>query len=105
MGLPDVAISRHAWARFLERRVGEGCPEAELKSIMANAVPEDLGAASVIRLMANNYRGAKYYHHGGWRLVLDENETELITIERRVLKPIKRAKKKPPPERRRGVWK
>lgn len=99
----NPSISSHALKRFIERRDhSRGCPLVELKELLQRAEPEELGVAGVRRLMRNNFEKAKYYIFNGWRFVLSEDETRLITCERRILKPYKPKKDLKP--KRRGVW-
>lgn len=77
-------ITRHAWQRFVERWPGFSprCPRSTLLGLLARAEPEDLGAGNVLRLLANGYQKAHYYRCDGWRFVLSEDKSLLLTCER-----------------------
>jgi hypothetical protein len=83
---PDVQVTPHAWERFVERMAAvsptyPSCPMMTLQVILEEAVPEDLGAGAVIRMLRNGLQPAAYYRYGKLRLVLDEDRERLITIE------------------------
>lgn len=80
----SIVITRHAWQRFKERWQGEH-PESftkELVRLLKAAQPEDIGHGAVVRAITNGFRPARYYIAEGWRFVLDEEETRLLTCER-----------------------
>lgn len=100
MNPATVYISRHAWLRFITRH-GDPlptCPMCAIRRMLAMANPEDLGSGATIRLMNNGLTPAVYYATDNWRLVLNESETTLMTVERIVFK--KRTKNKPHRRRR-----
>ena len=82
----EVEISGHAWERFIERMAAvsdefPACPMMVLQTIIESSTREDLGAGAVIRMFKNKLRPAVYFRYGQLRLVLDESERRLITIE------------------------
>lgn len=99
--IPPAAITRHAWQQFVTRWIktfGDlpRCPVAEFKRLSAMAQPEDIGYGAAVRLMDNGLIPARYYAVEGWRFVLNEQGTMLITVERILLKKKKRAQGKRP---------
>lgn len=84
---PEVAISHHAWRQFIERhRAFLGglpkCPANVLRRLMAVAEPEDLGGGNVLRMLDNGLEPAQYFCAEGWRFVVNEAGTMVLTIER-----------------------
>ena len=86
---PDgLFITRHAIERFMARWPHADKPEcwnAALRSLLEKAVPEEL-AASALRLISNSFQPAQYFVADGWRLVLNEDGTRLLTCERIIFK-------------------
>ena len=86
MGLTidSISVTRHAWQRFVDRWPGSfpRCPRAALKGLLSRSEPEDIGVGQVLRMMANGYREAWYYRCDGWRFVMSQDGTLLLTCER-----------------------
>ena len=88
MNPATVAITKHAWQRFITR-IETGlprCPMDELKRLIHMAKREDMGYGAVIRLMQNGMVPASYFTAEGWRFILDEEEESILTIERVIFK-------------------
>lgn len=84
MNPKTVAITKHAWQRFITR-IETGlpkCPMGELHRLLHLARREDMGYGAVIRLLRNGLVPASYYTVEGWRFILDEEEECILTIER-----------------------
>jgi hypothetical protein len=87
-----VIITDHAWRQFIVRsyvKYGElpTCPLYHLRSLMARAKEENLGAGAVLRLMDNGYTPARYYTFDCWRFVLTEENDVLVTAELIYMRP------------------
>jgi len=81
-------ITCHASERFATRWPHAEKPECwstALRELLEKAVPEEL-AASALRLISNSFQPAQYFVADGWRLVLDESGTRLLTCERILFK-------------------
>ncbi len=50
--------------------------------LLRRAQPEDLGVASVVRMIDNGFESANYYTVDGWRFVVSEDGQRLVTAER-----------------------
>jgi len=88
MNPATVAITKHAWQRFISR-IETGlplCPMAELRRLLRAAKREDMGYGAVIRLLQNGMVPASYFTVEGWRFILDEEEESVLTIERVIFK-------------------
>lgn len=91
----EIAITKHAWRRFVERYgTRPQCYRAELHRLLEQAQPEDLGYGTAVRLMDNKLRPAQYYSTEGWRFVISDDSSKLITCERPYLKQKKKSKRK-----------
>lgn len=82
---PDIKLTEHAKARFVERSLKLGMnvkdPEATILKMFKEAKPEDIPPAHrVKRLIANNYQEATYLVAHGWRFVVSGGT--LVTCER-----------------------
>ena len=80
----SVIITKHAWFQFVRRwTVIHGCKPTmqQLRELMANVVPEDLGRGNVYRLLSNGMQPARYFTDGTWRFVMHETEEVLFTVE------------------------
>jgi len=97
MNSADVEITHHAVMRFCARYYGtppENATEV-IRGMLADATPEDIGTVGrTLRLISNAFEPAKYYMVEGWRFVLNDDETRLLTCERRIHKGSSRTKKK-----------
>jgi hypothetical protein len=86
---PDgLHVTRHAIERFMSRwphSEQPACWNAALRALLESAVPENLAAAA-LRTISNRFQPAQYYVADGWRLVLDETGTRLLTCERIIFK-------------------
>ena len=82
--LEQAEITRHAWLRFRNR--WEGAPPndytTEIKKLVKDAVEEDLGHATAVRMITNGFTPARYWRSGNWRFVTNEDVTVILTIER-----------------------
>ena len=61
----------------------------ELRRLLQASHPEDLGHGKVLRLMTHGYQPASYYTVEGWRFVLNEEGTLLLTCEWAYKKSVK----------------
>jgi len=94
-----VIISRHAWRQFVTRHktwLGSvpACPNGTLRRLLSVAQPEDLGGGAVLRLLDNGMMPVRYYTAEGWRFVVNEAGTYLLTCERVIHRKRKLVKKK-----------
>ena len=97
MNPAEVYISRHAILRFMSRsyHTPGGDPEAEIRRLLTAATPEDIGSVGrTLRLINNGFIPARYYHAEGWRFVLSEDGTRLLTCERRIYKGAGQSRRK-----------
>ena len=80
----QITPTLHAWRRFVERWPGPRpeCYRRELHRLLRIATPDDLGHATVYRILNNGYRPAAYFLADGWRFVLDEPLQRILTCER-----------------------
>lgn len=95
----EVEITTHAVMRFCTRYNGPPPknPEEEIRALLADALPEDIGSVGrAIRLINNGFEPARYYMASGWRFVLTDDGTRLLTCERRI-----RKRRGPPRKKRR----
>ena len=80
-----LPVTDHAIDRFLQRNTdrsihARNC-RSEIRKILNDAVSENLKSyLNVVRLLNNNFKGAEYYTHEGWRIVVSDNVVK--TIER-----------------------
>lgn len=91
-------ITRHAWIRFRSRWTDKAPNDysTELRKLLADAEEEDLGHATAVRIINNNFKPARYFRNGEWRFVLNEDLTAIMTVERAYFqrwKTIKKEKK------------
>jgi len=94
-----IVISRHAWSQFITRHRAwlkrlPPCPQRELRRLLAKAQPDDLGGGTVLRLLDNDMQAAQYFTAEGWRFVVNEAGTYLLTCERVIHRKRKLVKKK-----------
>lgn len=99
MNAATVIISHHAWRQFVTRHKAwlgtlPQCPNSALRKLLAKAQPDDLGGGTVLRLLDNDMQAAQYFTAEGWRFVVNEAGTYLLTCERVIHRKRKLVKKK-----------
>jgi len=83
-----VCISDHAVERFVERskKLGMSVPRDPKKTLLRMVGLAEDSAVSpghrVERLLRNGFQEAIYREFGGWRFVLSQDGTRLLTVER-----------------------